>query len=215
MESTIKSPKRLLSFHGDEKIKEKYIERLRQHRIADEIVQGIGFEKGKGCAIGCTLNNYSHAAYEVELGIPRILAKLEDRIFEGLSVEESKDFPINFLTAIPVGRDLKHVYKHFFIWMLVDEKDGVIKYAKTDNQRTAISNVAALLKKSILEKVTSDEFREVAKAARSAYAADAAAYAAADAAYDDADAADDADDDARKQFYTKAAAKLIELLKAA
>src|SRR5712692_6789302 len=240
MKSTIKSPKQLLSFHGDIQVKEKYLERLRQHKIADQILQDATGQDGKGCAVWCTLNKYAHQAYENELGIPMILARLEDRIFEGLSIEESRDFPINFLTAIPIGKDLKHIYKHFFIWMLVDEKDGVIKFAKTDNQRTAISNVAELLKKSILEKVTADEFREVGKVSRNAaadaaayaadaaaYAADAAAYAADAAAYaaaaaaaaayaaDAAAAAYDAAADARKAFYSKAATKLIELLKAA
>jgi hypothetical protein len=177
--------KTLISFHGDPAIKEKYLKRLEAHKAADEIIQGATGQDGKGCAVWCTLDNYSHSSYENELGIPMMLAKLEDRIFEGLSVEESKDFPIRFLSAIPIGKDLGNIYKHFFIWLLVDEKDGVIKYAKKDSTKKAIQDVADLLQKSLLEKVSSEQFREVRKAA----AADAAAYAAAYAAYAAADAA--------------------------
>jgi len=133
MSTTTKS-KVLISFHGDPEIKEKYLARLRAHRLADDIIQGATGKNGKGCAIWCTLDKYEHQPYESELGIPRILARLEDRIFEGLSVEESKDFPINFLSAIPVGKDLSNIYKKFFIWLLVDSVDGVIKFAKKKRQ---------------------------------------------------------------------------------
>lgn len=110
----------MLTFNNDPKVKDFYIDRLKAHQQADEIIQGTGWEKGKGCAVGCTLNKYDHKAYETELGIPRILAKLEDKIFEGMSNEQAKLFPLQFLTAVPVGVDLKDVYKKFFIWLLTD-----------------------------------------------------------------------------------------------
>ena len=218
--STTTEVKSMLSYHGDESIKQKYIARMQAHMDADELMQGVGFEKNgvtRGCAIGCTLDRYDHKGFEIELGIPRILARLEDRIFEGLSVEDSKGFPIVFLRAIPVGADLSNIYKKFFIWMLVDAADGVIKFAKKEATKVAITNVANLLGKSLLEKVTSEEFREVTRAARSdaaAYAAYAAAYAAYAAAYA-AYAADDAAAADRKKYFKKMADKLIELLAAA
>jgi hypothetical protein len=200
----------MLSFHNNTEIKAKYLARLEAHRAADEIIQGTGFKNGKGCAVGCTLDNYSHEAYETELGIPRILAKLEDRIFEGLSVENSKDFPINFLSSVPVGVDLKNVCKKFFIWLLTDPTDGVIRFANTEQTKQAIQNVSDLLQKSLLEKVTSEEFIEARRAARKAAAAAYAADAyAADAA---ADAADAYAADARKNFYKKMADKICEIL---
>ena len=228
----------MLSYHGDSAIKEKYIARMKAHMAADELVQGIGWEKNgvtRGCAVGCTLDAYNHAAYEIELGIPRILAHLEDRIFEGLSVKESRDFPLNFLEAVPVGKDLSNVYKHFFIWMLTNPENGVIKFANTDQTKTAIQNVSDLLAKSLLQNVTAEEFAVVweaaykarkaadadAAAAAAAAAADAAAYA--DAAYGAAaavDAAVDAayayaDAAARRKYYSKMGSKLIDLLKTA
>jgi len=179
---TATKTKSLIAYHGDPAIKEKYIARMQAHMDADELIQGVGFEKNgitRGCAVGCTLDRYDHLGFETELGIPSILARLEDRIFEGLSVEDSKGFPISFLRAIPAGADLSNVYKKFFIWMLIDAADGVIKFAKKEATKLAITNVANLLAKSLLEKVTFDEFREVARAARTADAADAADAAAA------------------------------------
>lgn len=231
MSTTTQQPKTLISFHGDAAIKEKYLLRLQAHRIADEIIQGVGYEvdgaEVKGCAIGCTLNKYDHKAFETELGIPMVLAKLEDRIFEGLSVDESKDFPSNFLSAIPIGKDLGNVYKHFLIWLLSDPEDGVIRFAKTEQTKSAILTVSAKLKFSLENEVTKEEWAEVRKIAYAAAAADAAAYAAdaaaaaaayayaaaADAAY--AAAAVAADAAARKKHYSKMASKIIELLKEA
>lgn len=104
------------TFHGDPKIKEKYLARLRAHAAVDEIIQGTGWENGKGCAIGCTLDAYDHSRYPVELGIPEWMARLEDALFERLKNGEAKKFPIRFLEAIPVGvyeiemEKLKHKY---------------------------------------------------------------------------------------------------------
>lgn len=72
------------AFHGDEKIKKKYVDRVKAHAKADEIVKGQYWKNGKGCAVGCTIHSADHAAYQTELGIPQWMARLEDRIFEGL-----------------------------------------------------------------------------------------------------------------------------------
>lgn len=102
----------MISFHGDEAIKEKYLARVLHHRELDHLVQGIGWESNgttKGCAVGCTLEAYDHSRYPIELGIPTWLAHLEDRIFEGLPVESAMEWPERFLRAIPVGVDLEPV----------------------------------------------------------------------------------------------------------
>ena len=117
------------AFHGQQAIKDKYIARVKAHCAADEIVAGLGFdpEANKGCAVGCTLNNYSHKAYETELGIPAMIAYLEDSIFEGLPKWARLDFPLEFLDAITPGADLKLVGWKFLDWLLVDPAHGVIK----------------------------------------------------------------------------------------
>ena len=91
------------TFHGNQEVKDTYISRIKDHMKADAIIQGTGYENGKGCAVGCTLENYDHTRYPIELGLPIWLAHLQDEVFEGLSEKESKTFPLEFLEAIPVG----------------------------------------------------------------------------------------------------------------
>ena len=186
----------LLAFHNDPTIKDKYVARAEWHQAMDHLQQGVYYQNNNGqiraCAVGCTLeeryDELGHRAYETDLGIPMILARLQDRIFEGLSVKDSKSFPADFLRAIPVGKDLSLVWKKFMVWLLNDPSDGVIQYAKNEKTRKAISDVADLLEKSLTEKITSEQFWQVSGAADAA-AAYAAAAAAADAAAADAAAA--------------------------
>lgn len=93
----------MLSFHGKQEIKDKYLARVIAHRKADAIIQGIGWENGKGCAVGCTLENYDHSRYPIELGLPKWLARLKDWIFENLPKEHAIEWPEKFLSIIPVG----------------------------------------------------------------------------------------------------------------
>src|ERR1019366_3885266 len=106
------------AYFNDETIKQKYLKRVEKHRLADELVQGKTWENGKGCAIGCTLEKYDHAQYEIELGIPEWLARVEDKIFEGLTKEEAQLWPERFLAAIHPGADLEKVQTPFLIMVL-------------------------------------------------------------------------------------------------
>ena len=159
---------KLISFHGKQEIKDKYIERLKNHMLADEIIQGIGFNKqsNKGCAIGCTLDKYDHFAFETELGIPTILAILEDNIFEGLSIEDSKEFPLNVLYAIPIGVDLEIVYAKIFHWQLTNEKWGIIKDLTNEKDIEYFTKLADLYKNLIYGNISFNEFRNTNRAYR-------------------------------------------------
>ena len=183
---------KLSSYHGDQAIKDKYIARMKAHMIADELIQGIGFDGHKGCAVGCTLNKYSHYyAYEMELGIPFTLAILEDNIFEGLNKKDAMTFPIEFLEAIPLGKDLGNIYNKFEIWQLVDETHGLIIKMQTKEEKDICQDLASLHQKVIDGKeIHESEFKKVADRAYRAYSADRAdrAYSAycaycADSAY--------------------------------
>lgn len=46
----------LIAFHGKQSIKDEYLARVRAHKAADEIIKGVYWEKGKGCAVGCTVH---------------------------------------------------------------------------------------------------------------------------------------------------------------
>lgn len=178
---------KLLAYHNDQSTKDEYLDRVRAHRAADEIVQGQYWRNGKGCAIGCTLHSGDHEAYEAELGIPVRLAHLEDNIFEGLGVEAAKAWPERFLSAINPGADLSMVWPKFALWLLTDSKHGVIQYAGARDQ-SAIVGVANLYRTWLDTgvKPSASEFRDAARdaadAARAAYAA--AAYAVYAAVYD-------------------------------
>jgi hypothetical protein len=106
------------AFHNDQKVKDKYLLRVREHRLADEIVKGKYWEDGKGCAVGCTIHGSNHKSYETELGIPEWLARVEDVIFEGLPNERAKEWPEQFLNAICPGADLSTVEAPFVIYIL-------------------------------------------------------------------------------------------------
>ena len=211
------------AFHNDPKLKDKYVARVKEHVTADEIIHGVYWEDGKGCAVGCTIHGRDHRLYETELGIPRVLALLEDRIFEGMGNGDSKEFPLRFISAIDPGADLSLVWPKFANWLLLDPTDGVIKFAKTDKARRAIRAVADLHSRAARGlQVKDEEWKRARNAA--AYAYDAYAYADAYDAYADAydayaayayayDAyAASASAATRQNAYKRQADKLIELL---
>jgi hypothetical protein len=100
------SRKIMLSYHNDPAVKQKYIERFARHRAADEVIQGRGYFDGRGCFVGCTLEDYDHKRFPIELGWPEWLAHLADAIFEGLPKTEAAQFGTDLLEAVPVGVDL-------------------------------------------------------------------------------------------------------------
>ncbi|SEM65659.1 hypothetical protein SAMN05192574_101357 [Mucilaginibacter gossypiicola] len=221
--------KPLISFHGKQEIKDAKIADIKRHQVLDNLRQGSYWENQKGCAVTCTMfspedfekqtvnTSDIHGRYETQLGIPRILARLEDRFFEGMTVENSKEWPLRFIEAVPVGVNLENVWRRFMAWMLADNAEGVIKFAKNDKQRKAIQDVADAFTRSITETVTYDEWAQVRNDAAAAAADAAYAAAAADAAYA-ADAAADADaarTSARKAHFFKMSEKLLELLREA
>ena len=143
----------LVSFHGDQAVKDKYLTRVRHHRELDHLLQGIGWspEDLKGCAIGCTLENYDHSRFPVELGLPEWLAHLEDHIFEYLSVEDSKSWPHDLLEALPVGvsdAKMAKVRDGFQIFWLERQKTH-IDQSKYLGVAVAIDTVVGLLQSSL------------------------------------------------------------------
>jgi hypothetical protein len=173
-----KSNPRQPSSYSGATVSKCYLTRVRAHRKADQLLQGFGYwVDGKGCAVGCTIHGRDHAAYETELGIPRMVARLEDGIFEGLPKAEAQLWPERFLDGIVPGQDLAQVGDRFLHWLIADPQDGVIRFAKTDAQRKAIGRVGELYGRKVAgEKIRLRCWREARVVAY------AAAYAAADAA---------------------------------
>jgi hypothetical protein len=198
------------------------LSQLLHHAQADEIIKGIYWENGKGCAVGCTIHSGDHAEYEPLFGIPQALARLKDCMFEGLPNADAKRWPRRFMSAVRPGADLSRVRWHFLHWLLTDKEvnpwidhplvcdavrrcadlmrdmaDGkTITYSAADSAASARS--AARSARSAAD-----------SAADSARSAAASAYSAADSTYSAAYSA------ARERAYVLMADKLIELIKAA
>ncbi len=101
--------------------KAMYLKRVRDHRLADELVQGTGWESNgrtRGCSVGCTIHSYDHAKYARLIGGNVILARLQDRIFEGLPIEDALKFPEAYLSAMKPGADLSMVWPQFAVRMV-------------------------------------------------------------------------------------------------
>ncbi len=113
---------KLIAYHGNESKKTAILAQLQAHHDADEIVKGKYWQDGKGCAVGCTIHSSEHRQYEPLFGIPQMLARLEDCIFEGLPNDKAKGWPIRFMSAIKVGSELSLVGWKFLYILLSDEK---------------------------------------------------------------------------------------------
>lgn len=220
------------AFHGDPKIKKKYLDRLRAHAKADEIIKGVYWENGKGCAVGCTIHSGNHSDYEKKLGIPAWLALVEDKIFEGLPQEKAKTWPLVFLSAISVGANLEQVKAPFLIFILqsVLDKFNHEKFPKVkkrvldvialyENKETDPKKIAAVRAKAATaaaEAAKAEAAWATAEAATATAAAGAAAWAATAWAMAWAAAASEAATAAAGAAgaeYEKFADKLLELLK--
>jgi hypothetical protein len=110
----------LIAYHNDPAEKAAILAQLQAHRDADELVKGKYWQNGKGCAVGCTIHGSDHMLYESLFGIPVMLARLEDRIFEGLPNDRAKEWPIQFMSAIRPGADLSLVGWKFLHWLMTD-----------------------------------------------------------------------------------------------
>jgi hypothetical protein len=185
----------------------------------------------KGCSVGCVLHTFipqvadklhgieesyfgNHELFEPMFGIPRIVARLQDRIFEGLPTEDAKEFPLQFAQAIKAGVDYSNIWNKFAYWLL-GGGNGVIRFAKTEQTRKSIETVALLYERAASgDNPKIDEWRAAAYVAdATADAAYVAAYAAAfvaDAAYD-ADAADAAADAAVVAYAAAAVAAVVDV----
>ena len=110
----------MLAYHNDPALKSAILLKLHAHAEADEFIKGKYWENGKGCAVGCTIESGEHVEYEKRFGIPQMLARLEDCIFEGLPNGDAKLWPEQFMGAIKPGSDLSRVGWQFLHWILTD-----------------------------------------------------------------------------------------------
>jgi len=152
------------------------------HTEQDNLRQGTYWTEGKGCAVGCLLKSDDHMEYETKFGIPIMLARLEDRLFEGQTKEDSRAWPKKFMNAallVGVSRQdrlqkLGVVGWQLLHWLLTEElpKSVVGEGEIYDNVRKAIAQCAdVLVPLTKGEKVDKDAAAYAADAARAARAA--------------------------------------------
>ena len=115
--------------------KDDFIAEIKSHMQKDALIKGVykeneNMETFRGCAIGCSiqsikniikdysLENNNHYLYEKYLGIPLWLAKIEDKIFEGLPIDLSKKWPLRFSLSINIGSDLNTILPTVLIFII-------------------------------------------------------------------------------------------------
>ena len=224
------------AYHNDPKVKQKYVSRMQAHINADELVRGEGFVDGHGCAVGCILNKYDHSAFPEELGVPEWIARLIDDIHEHTSDEVWPTFALDFLQAIPEGKDLEPIKYHLSIFIQEGNLVRVESLPIANDLKTqissAINQVVTLHKVSLSAGFVDESAAESAarsaawsaawSAARSAArtAAWSAAWSAAESAAESAARAvarsaarSAAESAAWSAFYDEIAKKLLELLR--
>ena len=205
----------MIAYHNDPDLKARFVSALKWHRAQDMIAAGSyhNREHNTFCAVGCSIHSLDpkaelfddHAAYERLIGVPQMLARLQDGIFEGLPDEGRPGFVVAFGKSIPVGADLSLVGWQFLDRMLrrafarIDADDPVhigcaaaldIVSQKSRAEQVAESAAynAAASAASAADSAADSAARAAARAADSAASAAGAAYSTARAAARAADA---------------------------
>jgi hypothetical protein len=112
-----------LAYHADPRTKEEYVQRVRAHAAAHEVVrcQGAFWTNGHGSAMGCTLHSSEWEMYETLTGIPVELACIAEGLCDVLAPDCARTWPTRFLEAIVPGAMLALVGASFLSWLLSEE----------------------------------------------------------------------------------------------
>jgi hypothetical protein len=142
------------AFHGQETVKQLYLDRLRDHRECNELIQGYGWwNTGRGSATGCTVHSSDESLYVRDLGIPAGLAHIKEHIFQQLTPDRARLWPEEFVRAIAIDTDLAGIGRQYAAWLLGDPVYGVIRYTESsllgdqlrDRLRCAVLDLGRIL----------------------------------------------------------------------
>jgi hypothetical protein len=132
----------LRGYHNDAALKKSVIAQMAAYRGAEKLIKGTyGNEGGVSCLVG---NN--HALYKKTFGIPEMLGRLEDCIFDGLPEEKAQKWPERFLSAIKVGVNLSLVGWKFQLWSQIENHKRAKRQKMPDDVIAAIKGVIPFLK---------------------------------------------------------------------
>ena len=190
----------MVTFPDPRVTKELLVADMIAHAEADELVRGTYGEDHpafRGCAVGCSIHTINrvtgraipygdHAALADATGISFALIHLQDRVFEGLPVELSDDWPRRFYAAVPKNVDLSPAVDRVLVRIL---RKIALPCVTVDEWgvRAVIEMVVTAIKTGVGLRAAANASVDAAYAA---YAAASDAADAADAAGDAADAAD-------------------------
>lgn len=203
--------------------KEQFVNETKWHQQQDNFIKGTYEQDVKGCAVGCAIysinklrgvneSRSNHSVYETYLGIPEWLARLEDLLFENLSLERSKTWPVEFAEAINEGADLDKIKVPFLTFVLefnIKTMEEQLKKHNSDDVKRSIKDVIKV-NKQVIEALQSGDEKQL-KAAESA--AWAAAWAAAEAAAEAAAWAAEAEAAAEAEGHKIFANELLKLMR--
>jgi len=85
---------------------------VQQHVAADQVIQGTYWdaENSKGCFIGCLNHSSNPRPAEHRFGLPIMVQRIAESIFEGLPPDEARAFFAALPDAVECdGKDLSHV----------------------------------------------------------------------------------------------------------
>ena len=165
---------------------QKYIDRATKHRKADEIVQGLYWEDGKGCCVGCLahVNENAHEELEKQTGVPIWLSKVADTLHEGMEEKDSKNWPERFIAAIPKNKThdylIKNVQAPFLVYILKSSLNN-FDHEKYPDVKKAVEGSIALWERNDIESAAWSAARSAAESAAES-AARSAAWSAAESA---------------------------------
>lgn len=164
------------------------------HRAADLLVQGTYFDDdtGKGCFIGCLAHGNRPSLIADTYGIPEMLTRVLESIFERLGAADAAEF----FTAIPraIGKDGKDLSRVVWAFLaselraLPPTKEIEAVIAGMDLKAAGLNwpdaaRAADAAARAARAGAAARAARADAATGAAAYAADAAAYAAGAAAY--------------------------------
>ena len=154
----------MLAWHGEPGLKQAAMERLREHRRMDELIQGSYFPgNGKGCHLGC-LTHSNRNAHELAarlFGIEERIGYWLEAVFEGLPTNECADWVLASTDSIPVGADMSICHHHFGAWLLGES--GLLTI--TNMNRDAIGAVQQLHARAVAGEIVTPEQWSAAESA--------------------------------------------------
>jgi hypothetical protein len=165
-----------------QELKDAFVKIIKEDKINGKFTKGSYWspEKQKGCAIGCSeralctilgdkYENRRHYYLSKTLNIPESIFHLQDEIFESLPKTESDQFVVDFVEALPVGKDLTNVEYKVKIWILKKGKKYINKEIEVIIDKIIKLNKKTIAGKNVNYSEVKEEVRlaEVERLARS------------------------------------------------